>query len=250
MRLTIVVDNTVYSKASGVRAEWGFSAYIHDLKLLYDTGASGSILLNNMDSLGIGVDEADTIFLSHSHSDHTGGLRALLRARKRKVKVVAHELVFKRGLLHGFSGSTEAIPVGNTPIEIFDGVIASGTIPRKWGPSHPPGFGDEIRDDMALYIKKGEGLAAITGCGHAGTENIVEYGLTVTKEKRLYAIIGGLHLMDASSKRIEEVAFYLKGKGPRLVCATHCTGESAIEKMKGVLGGAFTEGGAGKVLTL
>ncbi|MEM0483639.1 hypothetical protein [Pyrobaculum aerophilum] len=48
---------------------------------------------------------------------------------------------------------------------------------------------------MALYIKHPRSSVAITGCGHSGVENIVEYGLQVTGSNRLYSIIGGLHLM-------------------------------------------------------
>lgn len=57
------------------------------------------------------------------------------------------------------------------------------------------GAPDLVPDDMALYIKHPRSSVAITGCGHSGVENIVEYGLQVTGSNRLYSIIGGLHLM-------------------------------------------------------
>jgi 7,8-dihydropterin-6-yl-methyl-4-(beta-D-ribofuranosyl)aminobenzene 5'-phosphate synthase len=65
---------------------------------------------------------------------------------------------------------------------------------------------------------------ALTGCGHAGVENIVECGMQVTGADRLYAIIGGLHFMGLPEARVKEVAEYLRQKNPRAGVGTQCTG--------------------------
>jgi 7,8-dihydropterin-6-yl-methyl-4-(beta-D-ribofuranosyl)aminobenzene 5'-phosphate synthase len=44
---------------------------------------------------------------------------------------------------------------------------------------------------VALYVKHPRGLVALTGCGYACVENIMEYGLQVAGTDKLYAIIGG-----------------------------------------------------------
>jgi 7,8-dihydropterin-6-yl-methyl-4-(beta-D-ribofuranosyl)aminobenzene 5'-phosphate synthase len=44
---------------------------------------------------------------------------------------------------------------------------------------------------MALYVRHTRGLVVLTGCGHAGVENIMEYSLQVTGTDKLYAVIGG-----------------------------------------------------------
>ena len=54
MKPTIVYDNEVIK--SGLRAGWGFSALIESDKaapILFDTGADGPTLLQNMEELGI-----------------------------------------------------------------------------------------------------------------------------------------------------------------------------------------------------
>ena len=54
MKATIVYDNGVIK--SGLRAGWGFSALIESDKavsILFDTGADGPTLLQNMEELGI-----------------------------------------------------------------------------------------------------------------------------------------------------------------------------------------------------
>ena len=55
MKLTIVYDNTIYKKAIGLKSDWGFACLVKTKKdmILFDTGAKGDILLDNMKKLGI-----------------------------------------------------------------------------------------------------------------------------------------------------------------------------------------------------
>jgi metal-dependent hydrolase (beta-lactamase superfamily II) len=48
-----------------------------------------------------------------------------------------------------------------------------------------------VFDDMALYVKHAKGLVALTGCGRAGVEIIMEYGRQIAGTDKLYATIGG-----------------------------------------------------------
>ena len=53
LKLIIVYDNEVYTKGIGLQKDWGFACLIetkHD-KILFDTGAKGKFLLNNMNLL-------------------------------------------------------------------------------------------------------------------------------------------------------------------------------------------------------
>ena len=54
MKVTILYDNVAYNK--DLEPNWGFSALIEKQnapRILFDTGSSGRILLNNMQKLGI-----------------------------------------------------------------------------------------------------------------------------------------------------------------------------------------------------
>ncbi len=86
MKLTTIYDNEVYPEASatGLTSEWGFSCLIEvsGERILFDTGGAGSILLHNMERLGISPEDLATIVLSHEHWDHTGGLSDLLRTNR------------------------------------------------------------------------------------------------------------------------------------------------------------------------
>ncbi len=267
MRVTVLVDNYVNSikcLTHGLYAEWGFAIYIHDLRVLYDTGLTGDVLLHNMQALGIGPDEPDVLILSHRHIDHTGGVKRLLRARKRPIRVVAHKGLFEKAFAKigeevreigvdftpDFIGEKGELRLIRGPLEIQNGVFVSGEIPRKWGPSHVGGLLDEVMDDMALYIRHEKGLIIITGCGHSGIENIVEYGLEVTGAKTVYAVIGGLHLVGSGERRVHQVCKYLESKGVRLVMPCHCTGFLEIALMRQILGDKVVLGGVGTSIGL
>ncbi|MFB6470190.1 MAG: MBL fold metallo-hydrolase [Vulcanisaeta sp. AZ3] len=269
MRITILVDNyTTQLKSLSKRllSEWGFSAYIHDYKILYDTGLTGTTLINNMNALGIDLNEPDYLVLSHRHIDHTGGVKKFLESRRRPITIIAHENLFTKAYSKDEDGNLEDISVDFTekylrdkgvnlilikkPYTITNDVIASGEIPRKWGPSHLGAVTDEIPDDMALYIKHTKGLIAVTGCGHSGIENIIEYGFQVTGLNKLYAVIGGLHLLGLDENRVRQVANYLTAKSPSVIVGTHCTGVLGMALLHNNLPNVFRIGGVGATIDL
>ena len=83
MRIIIVYDNTFFEK--GLTSDWGFSCFIESKEepnVLFDTGTKPNILLDNMKKLKISPDDIDEVFISHSHHDHTGGLKELLKLNR------------------------------------------------------------------------------------------------------------------------------------------------------------------------
>nr|MCG2869694.1 MBL fold metallo-hydrolase [Vulcanisaeta sp.] len=99
MRITILVDNYathLISLSKRLLSEWGFAAYIHDYKILYDTGLSGTALINNMRALGIDPDEPNYLVISHRHIDHTGGVKRFFEVRSRPITMIAHTNLFTK----------------------------------------------------------------------------------------------------------------------------------------------------------
>ena len=54
----------------------GYSVYVNyeGRKFLMDTGRSAETLAQNLKAAGVSLDNLDFVFLSHRHSDHTGGI--------------------------------------------------------------------------------------------------------------------------------------------------------------------------------
>ena len=263
MRITVLVDNYAARPVSlrgKLLAEWGFSAYLHEPRILFDTGLSGYALINNARALGISLDEPDYLVLSHRHSDHTGGVIKFLDTRSRPIRIVAHENLFARATVVDERGEFEIgvnftkddlrrrnadLTLIKDPHALPGDVLVSGEIPRRWGPSHAGGVGDAIPDDMALYVNGPQGLVVITGCGHSGPENTVEYGLQLTGTDRIHAIIGGLHFMGLDEHRMREAADYIASRRPELVVGTHCTGIVGLAILWERMRDSFALGGVG-----
>jgi 7,8-dihydropterin-6-yl-methyl-4-(beta-D-ribofuranosyl)aminobenzene 5'-phosphate synthase len=98
-----------------------------------------------------------------------------------------------------------------------------------------------VLEDQALIVDiKGKGLLVITGCGHAGIVNICRYARRLTKERPLYAIMGGFHLNGPIFEPlIPRVLDDLGALAPSVVVPAHCTGWRAQHAMGARFGDAF-----------
>ncbi len=209
MKLTIVYDNEAYNKE--LDADWGFSCLIEACgrRILFDTGASGPILLGNMKKLGIDPRSIDEVFISHSHFDHTGGLSSFLRANPK---------------------ATTYVPASFRP-------PAAGNIVsvKEPGQLHPNLFstGELGGIEQSLAVKVEGELVVIAGCSHPGIGNIMR---AASQFGKVSALVGGFHSF-SELRLLKEL---------RLVCPCHCTQRKAEIRKAYPL--SCVEGGAGKVI--
>lgn len=233
--VTILFDN--YPGVPGLRTLWGFSAVIEvaGQKILFDTGSNGRVLLKNMEALGIAVESVDLVFLSHPHWDHIGGLDSILEINP-EVTVVLHE-GFSKHLIHDLhSLCGELIVVGEEPLAIAPGIIATGLIK-----STPP--------EHAIVIDTEGVTAAISGCAHPGMEVIVERAVSIL-EKPVDWAIGGFHLMYSDADAIARCIRTLQALEVAYVVPTHCTGDAAKVVFREEFGDRCCEGGVGRSISL
>ncbi len=211
MKITIVYDNTAFTK--DLRADWGFSCLVetHNRKILFDTGANGSILLYNMKKLNIKPDEIEDVFISHAHFDHTGGLSALL-GQNDKVKLWIPPSFQRLG------HAKEVIKV-EKPGEIYKGIYSTGEL-------------EGIEQSLCVETKRG--IVIIVGCSHPRMEHISK---TASQFGSIYGIIGGLH-----GTRPESL------KDFDLICAAHCTQFKTEIKLR--YPEKVIKGGVGKVIEI
>ncbi|MGD9155962.1 MAG: MBL fold metallo-hydrolase [Bacillota bacterium] len=234
--------------------------------ILLDTGSTADTILYNMNILGLKPESIDMVFLTHCHYDHAGGLTGLLKVINKEVPVIAHPSIFREnyifrpGLINAGmaeENSKQAI-INNKgrlvliaePFNLMDGVISTGEVERTVD-FEGPGIEtynvqdgklvrDSIVDDMALVLNlKDKGLLVVTGCGHAGIINILKHAMKITGINRIFGVIGGLHLISATSERINKTISFFQEMNIRLVLGGHCTGFNALSKMADELGEKF-----------
>lgn len=215
MKITIISDNTVYKP--GLKTEWGFSCLIeieNTPKILFDTSASGSVLLHNMEKLNIEPKTIDCVFISHDHWDHIGGLKSFLKLNDNvKLYLPYSSFSFIK------PRARELIKVKNS-VEIYENVFSTGQLKN-------------IEQSMA--VKTDRGLVVIVGCSHPGVGNILN---SARQFGKVIALIGGLH----------GFSDFDLVKDLDLICATHCT--EYKERIKKVYPEKFVEGGAGKIIEI
>jgi len=168
MKITIVYDNEV--KGAGLRAGWGFSAFIESQEVppvLFDTGADSPTLLHNMKELNIDPTSIETIAISHAHGDHTGGLSEIL-----KINRSAHLFLPSsfRGML-----PERNVTIVEDAMEICADIFSTGEL-------------EAIEQSLALKTDKG--IFVVTGCAHPAMRNILS---AASKFGGVYGIAGGFH---------------------------------------------------------
>lgn len=266
-KLTVVVDNNA---AEGLVAEHGYALHIETPQgnILLDTGQKA--LMSNLRSLQIAPERIDKLVLSHGHYDHSGGVADLL-AVNRNVEIYLHSAAFEpRYVREGGESKTVRMSLPDTnavmhhkddkthwltkPLEILPGLGLTGPIPRKnefedtGGEFYldPEGIDiDTIKDDIALWVKTTEGLVICIGCCHSGLINTLEHITAATGERRIHTILGGMHLLNATSARLERTVAELKNYAIDRIIACHCSGENAVEYLKGELDAEVMVGYAG-----
>jgi len=231
MKVTVLTENSAGRSNNRVcLAEWGLSLYLEigDVRVLFDTGHKGTFA-QNAEVLGVDLDAADFIVLSHHHWDHTGGLG--FYTFKAKKKLVTHPRVPESvldeqslDLAAGFELTTS-----KEPVEFSPGMFFLGEIPRLAGFERGRYQDDPMPDDTAIAIKTEKGTIVVTGCSHAGVANICEYAKKVTGQN-LRGVMGGFHLFENDPVAIDGAVNYFRREKPEFLYPMHCVDHVAMAK--------------------
>jgi 7,8-dihydropterin-6-yl-methyl-4-(beta-D-ribofuranosyl)aminobenzene 5'-phosphate synthase len=232
VHITIIYDN--YKFNPSLQPDWGFACMVEYLgnRLLFDTGRVLEIYRKNAQALHIQPADFPSLFISHAHGDHTAGIPWVLEENPSincYLPSTYEEQLKSRGQLP-------------TNHKGFD------TPAHMYGPFYSTGDHFKAFNEQGLVIKTDKGGILVTGCGHPGVVEMVmaaKEGLGID----VYAVIGGLHLMNTPAEKLEEIARSLKELGVRKICPTHCTGDQAIDLFKVSFEEGYIAGGTGRDLT-
>jgi 7,8-dihydropterin-6-yl-methyl-4-(beta-D-ribofuranosyl)aminobenzene 5'-phosphate synthase len=245
--------------------EWGFSALVEvdGSRILFDAGARENTVIQNSAELNLDLSNITNLIFSHNHDDHTAAwlsVRKNLSAKNPAALSVTHvgdgffltrinrksELNEKRR-----TDSARYVQTGGKVI-VYDkfsnfmpGVYLTGPVPRKYPEKNFPAglrikttdgsIEDNIPEDMSMAISTSKGIILLTGCGHAGIINTIDYVQQQLKQP-VITVIGGLHLFKLGDKELQWTAEQLKKAGVQNLIGAHCTGIEAVYELRKSIG--------------
>lgn len=273
MRILNLIENT--EGAAGCLCEHGLSFYIETggHKILADTGASGAFLMN-AETLGIDLDQVDTVIISHGHYDHAGGLLAFAE-RNPKARIwinglAGEQYYHKNDAMERYIGMDpriKALPQvewveGDR--EIDQGIFLFGRAlgRRLWPDGNrelkvktETGFRqDDFLHEQYLVLEERGKRVLISGCAHNGILNILD------RYREIYGedpdvVISGFHMSrksrysQADHALVRDTARELQKLHTRFFTG-HCTGELPYRILKEIMGPQISYVHSGQEISL
>lgn len=264
-KVTILYD--AFGESKELTKDWGYSALVehNGKRILFDTGNDAAISEHNVKALGIDLTKLDFVVISHRHTDHSTGLRYVLRVNPNVTVYVPADGANGFGgaptpkeflrtdeslpakmryfgateLEHFTSGKqydTGKFVLVNQSTEVSPGIFLVRTVSQKKGTLELP--------ELTLAIKRPNGLLLVDGCSHAGIEAILEAASAV--DPRTEIVFEGLHLVTTPVEEIDLLVENLKTKwNVQRIAPGHCTGEPAFARLKKAFGKNYLYAGWG-----
>lgn len=266
VKVTVLSTMLVGNGGPNGIGEWGFAALLEvdGRRILIDTGARPETVLENAEEMRVDLSNVTEVVLTHNHADHTGGLLALRRSVMAKNPEALSRVHVPAGI---FTSRVDQngrelgglLPIKSefeklggrfiehgAPFELVPGAWLLGPVPRVHPERNWSATGrlqltsgpveDNVPEDTAIAINTSDGLVVISGCGHAGIINTLEYARKLIAEVPIAAAVGGFHLFGASDDVLEWTGGRLKALGVRNLLGAHCTGIEAVFRLRQIVG--------------
>ncbi|ESQ12830.1 MAG TPA: MBL fold metallo-hydrolase [Chromatiaceae bacterium] len=201
-------------------------------RLLFDTGWNPAWMDRRFAEEGIDRllqdGQIQALIVSHEHFDHFWGIGSTLRHCPDLTIYVPqgfHTAGYDFIRQQGHTGEVVTVPT-EQPLVLFPGLALA---------CFPMSTLLRVQGENVLYANlQNQGMAMVTGCGHGGVLNLLDYARrTFRGGERMHAIYGGLHIspLEDWDESREQVVDALSGYGIAKVACNHCTGHTAVEKM-------------------
>ncbi len=280
-----VIENNGWLPTDTVLAEHGICLLLTVWKndkrvgLIFDAGFSPIAAPRNLEFLGESLEHVQALAISHAHEDHIGATAQLLKMAGNPPLVLHPECFVHPRYWRDDNGKMLQYPEmlnraelqqngvnlveSSEPSIVGEGCfMLTGEIPRITDFEHAlPGSIKEVQgelvpdlilDDQAVVVDvEGHGLVVVSGCGHAGIVNTIQYARTLTDGRPLYALMGGFHLPGAQFRSaIEPTLQAIKAEDPKMVVPMHCTGVEAKALMRYELASIYVDSAVGTRIQL
>ena len=280
VKVTVLSTMLVGGAGANGIGEWGFAAVLEadGRRILIDTGARAETVLTNVTEMKVDLSDITDVVLTHNHGDHTGGLLALRREFMKKNPGALSRVHVPKGIFLSRRTAGGVETNGLTPIKaeyeglggqfvehaapfaLAPGVWLLGPVPRVHPERNFGGLGnvsllqtpagpaeDNVPEDTAVAVNTPNGLVVISGCGHAGIINTLEYARKTIRDVPVEAAIGGFHLFGATDETLEWTGGRLRALGVRHLLGAHCTGLEAVFRLRQLVGLARATAAVGAV---
>lgn len=259
--VTILSSNLASGATVG---EWGLSAFVQadGECVLFDAGRYPDTVLRNAEVLGIDLSCVTDVVLSHFHFDHTTGLLPLLgdlRAKNpdavQRVHVAEGIFLPRQSRRNGeYVDSNQMIAVRDSleaagveivehsgPAEILPSIWVTGPVDRvhqeqRYGATRVLVDGEWVQDHVpesqGLSVVTDQGHIVLLGCGHSGVVNLLEQVQRTIDDAPIHALMGGLHLFNASDEMLQWTAERLRSIEVQHLMAGHCTGIEPLMRLR------------------
>jgi 7,8-dihydropterin-6-yl-methyl-4-(beta-D-ribofuranosyl)aminobenzene 5'-phosphate synthase len=231
IKLHTIFDNISCTPKSRCTSLWGFSLFIETPKksILFDTGSNGRVLLQNIKEKNLNIKDINTIFISHGHWDHIGGLDSIVEENSNIDIFTTRHL--SKNFIRDYNKLSNGVTVVDKQItKIADNIYSSGAI------------GDT--KEQSIILDTNHGLIIIFGCAHSGVGEVSKIASKYF-DKNILLLLGGFHLENKSDDEIFTLINTLNGCNTRYICPSHCTGDRAKEIFSSNLKDIYIEGEVG-----
>jgi len=237
-------------------------------KILFDAGQTDLVVRNAL-AMGIDLSNLDSIVLSHGHYDHTGGLSAVLDQLVGEVEIYLHPAALEPK--YKLTVDKESVDIGMSdkaiesiktargisscnwverPTTVAEVLTATGYVRRRNDFEDTGGAfyidadckeKDIMADDQSVFFDSSDGVVVVLGCCHSGIVNTLDYVVELAGRDKIYAVIGGMHLLRAKDDRLEKTMEAFQKYDVQMIGPAHCTGMKAVAKFWNAFGGKCVE---------
>lgn len=243
MKITLLIENN--SSKTGIITEHGISFFIEykDQQIVFDTGQSDKFIRNSK-QLGIDLSQLSSVFISHGHYDHAGGLKALLDnnpgdiqvhigkgffAQKGKCTDIGFTYLgspFKKEELEAAGANFKEI---SQDCEISPGIHLITAVENKKESyfcvkNNDNIVKDEFQEELSLIFETKKGLVVVVGCSHCGIFSIISRVKKRFPHQTIHSLVGGFHYMKENEATIIAAGEDFLKQGITKIGISHCTG--------------------------